>query len=79
MFFIKSEYSVNSIHYKVFDKDGTGFINASDIRHIMTHLGDKLSDDEVDTFIRMADLDGDGHINYEGKALFTLSIFLCKY
>ena len=31
----------------------------------MTNLGEKLSDEEVDEMIREADLDGDGHINYE--------------
>ena len=51
--------------FKVFDKDGQGLISSTELRHIMTTLGDKLADDEVDEMIREADVDGDGFINYE--------------
>lgn len=51
--------------FKVFDRDGNGFISAAELRHIMTNLGEKMSDSEVDDMIREADLDGDGQINYE--------------
>lgn len=56
--------------FRVFDKDGKGSISANDLRHIMTNLGDKLPDEEVDEMIREADLDGDGEIDYIGKRLF---------
>ena len=51
--------------FRVFDKDGNGFISAAELRHIMTNLGEKLTDEEVDEMIREADIDGDGQINYE--------------
>merc|ERR1712108_66920 len=51
--------------FKVFDRDGNGFISAAELRHIMTNLGEKLTDEEVDEMIREADVDGDGQINYE--------------
>jgi len=50
--------------FKVFDKDGNGFISAAELRHVMTNLGEKLTDDEVDEMIREADIDGDNQINY---------------
>lgn len=99
--------------FKVFDKDGNGFISAAEVssqivcdglacayngcvflqggsqsslayvtylwcqtkttssnsrlqlRHVMTNLGEKLTDEEVDEMIREADVDGDGQVNYE--------------
>jgi calmodulin len=51
--------------FKVFDKDGNGYISAAELRHVMTNLGEKLTDEEVDEMIREADVDGDGQVNYE--------------
>jgi calmodulin len=51
--------------FKVFDKDGNGFIDASELKHVMTNLGEKLTEEEVNEMIKEADTDGDGQINYE--------------
>ena len=45
----------------------------------MTFLGDKLTGEEVDQFIKKADLDGDGHINYEGESFSLEKIFKKNY
>ena len=62
--------------FRVFDKDGNGFISAAELRHIVTNLSEKLTDKEVDEMIREADIDGNGQINYEEfvKAELRLSI-----
>ena len=60
--------------FRVFDKDGNGFISAAELRHVMTNLGEKLTDEEVDEMIREADIDGDGQVNYEGK-FFSVKSF----
>ncbi|CAG9942152.1 unnamed protein product [Clonostachys rosea f. rosea IK726] len=49
---------------QVFDRDNNGFISAAELRHVMTSIGEKLTDDEVDEMIREADQDGDGRIDY---------------
>ena len=51
--------------FKVFDRDGNGLISAAELRHVMTNLGEKLTDEEVDEIIRAADADCDGHMNHE--------------
>ncbi|RMY99908.1 hypothetical protein D0864_03898 [Hortaea werneckii] len=50
--------------FKVFDRDNNGFISAAELRHVMTSIGEKLTDDEVDEMIREADQDGDGRIDF---------------
>ncbi|XP_014278464.1 calmodulin [Halyomorpha halys] len=50
--------------FRVFDKNNDGLISNSELRHVMTNLGEKLSDEEVDDMIKEADLDGDGMVNY---------------
>jgi len=51
--------------FKIFDKEGNGYISAAELRHVMCNLGEKLTDDEVDEMIREGDVDGDGQINYD--------------
>ncbi|KAH7541917.1 hypothetical protein FEM48_Zijuj02G0018300 [Ziziphus jujuba var. spinosa] len=51
--------------FSVFDKDQNGFISAAELRNVMTNLGEKLTDDQINEMIREADVDGDGEINYK--------------
>ena len=59
--------------FRVFNKDGNGFIPAAKLRHVMTNLGEKLTDEEVNEMIREADIDRDGQINYEEFATMMTS------
>lgn len=55
--------------FRVFDKDGDGYISAAELRHVMANLGEKLTEQEVDEMIKEADLNGDGKVDYAGKDL----------
>ncbi|KAJ2492721.1 hypothetical protein IWW37_001167 [Coemansia sp. RSA 2050] len=51
--------------FRVFDKDDNGFISAAELRHALTNLGEKLTQEEVDEMIQEADVNGDGQIDYD--------------
>jgi len=51
--------------FRCFDKDGLGYITVANLTHILESLGDKLDTEETEEFMRIADEDGDGNVNYE--------------
>lgn len=59
----ETDESLIRLAFKVFDKDGNGFITASEFKYFMTTMGEKLSEDEVDEIIREVDKDGDEQVS----------------
>ncbi|XP_041350782.1 myosin catalytic light chain LC-1, mantle muscle-like isoform X2 [Gigantopelta aegis] len=53
--------------FKTFDREGQGFISSAEMRHVLTSLGDRLSDEQVDDIIKCIDLreDLEGNVKYE--------------
>ena len=51
--------------FRAFDRDGQGLISAVELKHVMTSLGEKLKDEEVDELFSEAGIESDGEINYE--------------
>jgi len=49
---------------KHFDKEGNGLISAVELRHLLTGLGEKMSEEEVESLIHGKE-DSQGNINYE--------------
>ncbi|XBW38193.1 hypothetical protein QEN19_003785 [Hanseniaspora menglaensis] len=50
--------------FKVFDKNGDGYISSAELKHVLTSIGEKLSDAEVDEMLKEV-ADGQGQINIE--------------
>ncbi|OWM64164.1 probable calcium-binding protein CML18 [Punica granatum] len=63
----KSPYSEEQLRriFKMFDRDGNGFITAAELAHSMARLGHALTAEELTGMIREADKDGDGQISFE--------------
>ena len=57
------------LYLQVFDKNGDGVITATELRYVMTNLGEKMTDEEIDEMLREADTDGDGQIDYQGEMI----------
>lgn len=51
--------------FKAFDKDKNGYLSNTEFRYILTQLGDKFTDAEVDQIFKESDLDNDGRLNYQ--------------
>ncbi|XP_061173346.1 uncharacterized protein LOC133182517, partial [Saccostrea echinata] len=51
--------------FKVFDKDGSGKIDAEELKTAMMNLGERMSDKDVNEMIAAADLDSDGKVDYK--------------
>ena len=57
--------------YEVFDRDGNGFISAADLRHVMTNLGEKLTDEFLSLLARkMKDMDTEEELVEAFKVFF---------
>eukprot|EP01147_Barroeca_monosierra_P000917 gene917-4178_t len=57
---------------RIFDKDGNGTISAAELRHVLTSLGEKLTDDDVDALLTHAQIDS-GNVNYEEFVRMVMS------
>lgn len=64
--------------FKIFDKDGNGYITRKELKQAMSKLDPTLSDEDINDMLKEADADNDGLINYEGdfrKRVFFSKIF----
>ena len=57
--------------FQVFDKDMTGFIGVGQLKYILTNLGEKMTDEEVDELLKAVDTSS-GQVNYTGMLFFPV-------
>lgn len=58
-----------------FDKDGSGYISSAELRHLLTTLGEKLTDDEVEQLLAGQE-DSQGNVHYEDFVRLIMSGWL---
>ncbi|XP_047320456.1 probable calcium-binding protein CML11 [Impatiens glandulifera] len=63
----KSPYTEDQLVelFKMFDRDGNGYITAAELAHSMAKLGHALTVEELTGMIKEADTDGDGRISFQ--------------
>ncbi|CAF1991292.1 unnamed protein product [Rotaria magnacalcarata] len=50
--------------FNLFDQNNDGYIETKDLREIMTNLGEKITDEDIDEMMREADIDKDFKVNF---------------
>merc|ERR1711997_171794 len=51
--------------FKLFDRDKDGFISTKELKKVTTMLGEQMTNEEVEEFMREADVDGNGKLDYD--------------
>ncbi|CAH2009577.1 unnamed protein product [Acanthoscelides obtectus] len=51
--------------FRLYDKEGNGYITTSTLKEILKELDDKLTSDELDMMIQEIDTDGSGTVDFD--------------
>lgn len=68
--------NLNSVLYRVFDRDNNGYITRDELQRAMQMIGENVTDSQLNDMLALADLDKDGRINYEGNYPISQSQFV---
>ena len=59
--------------FKTFDKDNKGYYTVDELKDVMAHYGEKLTDEEVKLMFDETDVDHDGHVTFEDFVLMMMA------
>lgn len=62
--------------FRLYDKEGNGYITTDVFKSILHELDDKLTNEELDLMIEEIDADGSGTLDFDGE--FKLNLFIYK-
>jgi len=53
--------------FRLYDKEGRGYVSIAEMRHLLTSVGEKLTDDKADQLLRMSGCVQNGMVQYDSK------------
>lgn len=59
--------------FKTFDKNNKGYYTVEELKEVMHHYGEKISDEEVKLMFEETDLDHDGKVTFEDFVLMMMA------
>ncbi|KOC66432.1 Troponin C, partial [Habropoda laboriosa] len=59
--------------FRLYDKEGNGYIPTSSLREILAALDDQITPDQMDGMIAEIDTDGSGTVDFDGEHLISLT------
>ena len=62
--------------FQHFDNHDTGFIDMMFMSDIVRHIGDKMEDRDIDSFISVSEVDENGALNYDEVLMKSLNRFM---
>ena len=51
--------------FKLFDKNSNGFVSPEELYETLNDMGDKMHLEDAQQLVQVADIDGDGKLNFE--------------
>lgn len=82
--FIEVEEDVGALQnelkeaFRVYDKEGKGYLTVATLRSILHELDDKISNQDLDSIIEEIDADGSGTVDFDGMTLYSIFIWKQK-
>lgn len=62
--------------FKAFDLDRNGYIGAAEIRFVLDHMNEDVTDEEIDEMVNMLDYEGKGQVNFRNFYEMATGIIL---
>jgi len=51
--------------FNTFDADGSGALSYAEVKDVLLHMGEEMSDEQITELIKVVDTDGDGEVSLE--------------